>query len=153
MSATQLLPARPSFGTTYAPLSLERSLARIDELLVRRASTPSWWVSLTGTLDDLSRALDEHRAAAAGRDGLHGQILAEHPRFAFDVGRLEKDHVELANDITELKGLVSVSSSHQGGLPLVLAGTTEVVARIRGHQRRLATVLHEAFQRDLGEGG
>ena len=149
---TELGPDRVSARAAYAPVSLERTLARIDELLVRRSSDPAWFSSLARTLDALGASLAEHREAAEGHGGWHSQILEEHPRLSFEVRSLQKDHVELAAEIAELRKLVTTSATTPGRLPVVLAATTEVVARIRGHQRRLGTVLHEAYQRDLGGG-
>ena len=151
MSIADVRPTISSFQR--APLSLERSLSRINELLVRRGHADAWWSALLRAVDELAAAVEVNRAESVGREGLHSQILDLQPRLAFDVRGLERDHVELAADIAELRSIVATSSEHPGGMPATLAATTEVVARIRGHQRRLSTVLHEAYQRDLGESG
>lgn len=148
MTVTDLRPS-----TSYAPLDMERCLTRINELLVLRTGSATWWDSLGRSLDDLSAALERHVEETGGRDGLHRQILEQEPRLAFEVRGLERDHADLAADVRELRALVAESPGRAGGVPATLAATTEVVARIRGHQRRLSTVLHEAYQRDLGDAG
>jgi hypothetical protein len=145
-------PAPLVSPSSYTPLAVERVLVRLNELLLRRDGSDRWWSSLARTVDDLSVALAEHRAVAEGFHGLHDEILEEQPRLAHDVRALERDHVELADEVSELRTLISESAGGRGRISLVLAAGTEVLARIRGHERRLRTVLHEAYQRDLGGG-
>ena len=127
-------------------------LVRLNEVLVVREDSQIWWGAVARTVDDLALALAEHRAVAEGSRGLHDEILEEQPRLTHEVRALERDHAELAEEVAELRALVDESAGTRGGVALVLAASTEVVARIRGHERRLATVLHEAYQRDLGGG-
>lgn len=133
-------------------LSEERVLTRINDLLVTRADTGWWWTAIARSVDDLIDLMWEHRAASEGLGGLHGDILDEHPRLAFQVRSIEKDHVELVDDVTQLRALIAVSTARPGGVSAVLAAATEVVARIRGHQRRVRTLVSEAYLRDLGSG-
>lgn len=133
-------------------LSEERVLTRINDLLVTRADTGAWWASIARSVDNLIDVMQEHRTASEGLDGLHGQILEEHPRLAFQVRSIEKDHAELVDDVTQLRSLIAVSIGRPGGVSAVLASATEVVARIRGHQRRARTLVSEAYLRDLGAG-
>ncbi|MFN8167653.1 MAG: hypothetical protein U0S36_02590, partial [Candidatus Nanopelagicales bacterium] len=151
MTVAELRPAAPTDAAPYSPLDLERCLTRINEQLVLRTGSDAWWSSLGRSLDELATALRRHAEETGGSDGLHGQILEHEPRLAFEVRGLERDHVDLAADVRELQALVAASPGQPGAVPRTLAATTEVVARIRGHQRRLGTVLHEAYQRDLGD--
>jgi hypothetical protein len=153
MTVAETRPTLSYAADGRSPVSLERSLARVDELLVGRANTGLWWSALSRAVDDVGRAFAAHRAQGAGPDGLHVQILEQEPRLAFDVRGLERDHEEVAQDIAELRELL-VGCPHQpSGMAQALAATTEVVARIRGYQRRLSTVLHEVYLRDLGASG
>lgn len=145
-------PRSGEIATGHDPLSEERALTRINDLLVLRADTGSWWTAIARSVDDLIDVMWEHRAAEEGRDGLYGDILEEHPRLAFQIRSIEKDHAELADDLAHLRSLIGVSIGRPGGVAAVLAAATEVVARIRGHQRRTRTLVTEAYQRDLGSG-
>jgi hypothetical protein len=153
MTVAEIRPTPTVRSTDYTPLTLERSLGRVNELLVVRSNTDGWWTALRRAIDDVAGALELHRAQGSGPDGLHSAILVQHPRLAFDIRGLERDHDELATDVAELQEIVAGAQRLPGGMAHALAATTEVVARIRGYQRRLSTVLHEAYQRDLGESG
>ena len=145
---------RPEHGTVQGrdALSEERVLTRINDLLVTRADTGAWWAAIARSVEDLIDVMWEHRTASEGLGGLHGEILEEHPRLAFQVRSIEKDHAELVDEVTQLRSLIAVSIGRPGGVSAVLASATEVVARIRGHQRRARTLVSEAYLRDLGSG-
>jgi hypothetical protein len=153
MTVAETRPAPLIAPTGHSPASLERSISRVDELLVGRANTDVWWASLVRAVDDVGAAFAFHRAQSAGPDGLHVQILEQEPRLAFDVRGLERDHEEVAQDIAELRELLMGCPHEPSGMAQALAATTEVVARIRGYQRRLSSVLHEVYLRDLGASG
>jgi hypothetical protein len=137
---------------THDPLTEERALTRVNDLLVLRDDTGTWWAAIARSVDDLIDAMWAHRALAEGGDGLRG-ILEEHPRLAFQVKSLERDHAELGDELGQLRSLIGASMGRPGGVAAVLAAATEVVARIRGHQRRARNLVVEAYQRDLGSAG
>ncbi|MDA8435277.1 MAG: hypothetical protein M0Z98_04770 [Actinomycetales bacterium] len=134
----------------HDPLSEERALTRVNDLLVLRADCGSWWSAIARSVDDLIDVMWEHRAD--GHGGLHRDLLEEHPRLAFQIRSLEKDHTELTEELAQLRALIGASIGRPGGVAEVLAAATEMVARIRGHQRRARTLVVEAYQRDLGSG-
>lgn len=136
--------------TATSPMPLERSLARTNELLVGRTNTPEWWTALARNIDDVAGCVESHAVAC---ESVHRQLLPEHPRLAFRVRALERDHVELIAEAAELRAVVAAATDQAAGLPIVLAATTELVARLRGHDRRAGNLLHEALRQDLGESG
>ncbi len=137
-------------GNEGASRTLELRLSRTHELLVRRTGSPEWWSMLARNVEDLARAVEAH---AEGCEVFHRQLLGDEPRLAFHARSLERDHVELTAELSELKAIVASSATQPSGLPIALAATTEAVARIRGHERRAGQLLHEAVRRDLGGGG
>jgi hypothetical protein len=139
MSVAPTLPTRRTES-----ISLERCLSRMDELLVGRANTPEWWTSLERAVDEMGRAFDELMSRGASLDSMDVASMTADPQLAFGARRLDRDHEEVAQDISELRQVVAGCSREPSGLALALTSTTEVVARIRGYQRRLSAMLHQA---------
>ena len=133
-------------------LSTDQALTYVNGLLVHPADSGAWWTTLARGLNNLTDAMWEEGYLAGGPAGLHQEIMDEQPRLAFQVRRLEREYVDLIDELVELRLLVSTCMGRAGGVAVVLAATTDLVGRIRAHERRSCTLVHEAYQRDLGGG-
>ena len=109
-----------------------------------------WWVELAAQLDRLDDAMAVHRADVEGPGGLHAQVLAEAPRVAPTVARLEIEHDRLAVRIRELRLLVGQRSGDPEGVAEVSAEVAELVARLRRHDADADDMVHEAYRVDIG---
>ncbi len=146
------LPSHAQWAPGLRTLSTEQALTRVDDLLVHPADSGAWWTTLARGVNNLTDAMWEERALAGGAAGLHQEIVDEQPRLAFQATRLEREHIGLIDELAKLRLLVSACMGRAGGVAIVLAATADVVGRIRGHGRRSSTLVHEAYQRDLGGG-
>jgi hypothetical protein len=146
MTLAPTLPTRRSES-----ISLERCLSRMDELLVGRTNTPEWWTSLERAVDEMGRAFDDPTTRGASLERMDVASVTADPHLAFGARRLDRDHDEVAHDIAELRQVVVGCPREPSGLALALTSTTEVVARIRGYQRRLSAMLHQVQALDLAE--
>lgn len=125
-------------------------LDRLELHLAEPDPGAMWWVELAAQLDRLDDALAVHRADVEGPGGLHAQVLAEAPRVAHTVARLEIEHDRLAVTIRELRLLVGQLSGDPDGVAEVSAATAELVARLRRHDSDADDMVHEAYRVDIG---
>lgn len=140
-------------SSDYAPIGLERAMSRVDALLVGRANTSSWWTSLERAIDDVGRSFADHVSRTGGTDGVHLHIMRTEPHLVVDLRGIDRDHEEIAQDILELQGVVMTCPHEPAGVALALTTATEVVARIRGYQRRLSAMLHRVSMPDQVQPG
>ncbi len=128
--------------------SLEQVMTRLNELLVDRSGSATWWAAMASRVETLSRSLWEYR----GSGELHAEITTDEPRLVPAVARLEAEHEMLTSELTGLRSLISKHAGDRGSVAVIVARSTEVIALIRAHQRRSREVVHEAWSVDLGGG-
>src|SRR5450755_1193568 len=78
--------------------SLRRISARVEDILSRLTlgQVPDGAPQLRSVVSDLSRAWETHVAVTEGPNGLLEQITVDAPRLASTVGRLRREHVDVA---------------------------------------------------------
>lgn len=122
----------------------EVALAGLTELLVLRDHDDRWWEALARRTDVLALAMAAHDIDPAGR------CIA--PASGSAVGmandardrRLQAEHAEIARELADLRALLVSARAEPRGASLVLAETTEIIALVRGHNRRARDTLASA---------
>lgn len=140
MSIIASVPSESSAGAVQphwpgAPQE-ELQLGRLEALLVNRSPDSSWWDAL---VDQIGRVTDTFRPHLAGSSRDPGaQPHGGQPagRTAPGAARLEAEHAALVDELAELRALVAGSARKHGSVSHVLAASTEVIALLRGHNRR-----------------
>lgn len=114
----------------------ELQLGRLEALLVNRSADTSWWDALAQQVVQVTNCFLPHLAG----DRLDVDASAQHStaeRSTFpQVARLESEHRYLLDELIELRSLVEGSARSQGSVSRALAASTEVIALLRGHNRR-----------------
>ena len=142
----------PSYRPT-APSSLSVSaLDRIEVHLAEPDTGAWWWVELVSHVDALDDMWARHRADVEGSNGLHAHVLADAPRVAALVARLEIEHDRLATAIRDVRLRLGEISGDPDGVTEAVAATADLLARLRQHEVAAEDLLHEAYQVDLGGG-
>jgi hypothetical protein len=129
------------------------SLAELDRLELHLAEPEqgaTWWVELAGHLDRLDDGLALHRADVEGPGGLHAQVLADAPRVAPAVARLEIEHDRLSSQIRDVRLRVGAISGDPEAVPEAIESTRDLLARLRRHQSDADDLVHEAYRVDIG---
>ncbi len=136
---------------SYLPLPSPRvTSSSIDDLLRVDHPTGLWWADLAESLDLLADRLWLHCAESDGPDGLHRQILAEQPRLAPEVRRLEREHAELATELRATRILLGRAAGDTGQADLVKTAVRHLLARMHAHEGRSRDALYEALFVDIG---
>lgn len=125
---------------------------RIGQLLTESTDTAVWRVALARGVDDLGAALWEHRAALEGQSGLLREIEGDAPRLVFAARLTHRELEELATTLAQVRQTISFSMGRPGGVSAVVAATASWLASARRHQERVATLVHDAYELDLGGG-
>ncbi|MEZ5117783.1 MAG: hypothetical protein R2737_16100 [Candidatus Nanopelagicales bacterium] len=148
---TTMTPATAAAASTLAPKSADEiELARVQQLLQVTKPTGVWWAELAHRLDGLSDRMWEHRAAVEGPGGLHSQILADEPRLAAQIDRLEREHSDLADRLLATRLLVGRHAGDPRRAATVVTAVADLLARLRSHQRRAREIVYDAYLVDLG---
>lgn len=140
----------PEGSPVLRPTIATAELDRIEVHLAEPEPGALWWVELVAYLDRLDDALALHRADVEGPGGLHAQVLADAPRVAPAVARLEIEHDRLASTIRDVRLQVGQMSGDPEGVPVAIGATRELVRRLRQHRSDAEDVVHEAYRVDIG---
>ena len=128
----------------------ELQLGRLEALLVNRSADTSWWDAMADQVDRLTNCFLPHLAEGAGEKDLRGQQFRAEVRVAPELARLEAEHGSLLDELAELRSVVEGSGRSSGSVGRALAASTEVIAMLRGHNRRHRNVAHDSGRADNG---
>ncbi len=144
-SATTATP-----GSDLSVSADEFEVAHLERLLATEQPTALWWADLARLVDRLTDRLWEHRTAVEGPGGLHAELLEVQPRLAPAVERLELDHADMADRLVAARTLIGECAGDPDMVPLAMAEIGEIHDRLVSHQKRAATVVHDAHCVDIG---
>lgn len=139
---TSVLAGTPSIS----PAELDRLAA----LLERPDRPATWWVELAQRVDGLGDGLVVHRAEAEGAQGLHAQLIADVPRTAPAVARLNQDHLDLDESIRRIRGYIGEAAGDPEAAEAVIAEVRDLIARLRRHQEVAYRLVSDAYNVDIG---
>jgi hypothetical protein len=122
----------------------------IQEHLATTDRSALWWVTLTHQVDAFDDHLARHRADVEGPGGLHAQVLADSPRMAPEVARLEIEHDRLGDLIRQIRMRVGELAGDPAATDEAVALVSDLVDRLRRHDEAAASLLHEAYRVDIG---
>jgi hypothetical protein len=125
----------------------------LDQMQVHLSDTDHnalWWVALTQQVDAFDDHLARHRADVEGPGGLHSQVLADAPRMAPEVARLEIEHDRLGDLIRQIRIRVGELAGDPASTDEAIALVSDLVQRLRRHDEAAASLLHEAYRVDIG---
>ncbi len=149
--ATVAVPAALAIVPEQATRSADEfELADLDRLLAVEAPTALWWAKAAKLVDRLTDRMWEHRTQVEGPHGLHAELIAEQPRVAPAIERLEADHAELAERFTATRSLIGECAGDPDMVPLVKTEIAEIRDQLESHQKRASAVVHEAHNVDIG---
>ncbi len=139
-----IVPAQPTVSAD------EFELADLDRLLAVEAPTAMWWAKAAKLVDRLTERMWEHRTQVEGPNGLHSELIAEQPRVAPAVERLEADHLDLADRFVATRSLIGECAGDPDMVSLVKTEIAEIKDRLESHQKRASAVVHDAHNVDIG---
>ncbi len=128
----------------------ELQLARLEALLVNRSAYTNWWDCLAEQAHELTNSFLPHLSPVVREEELEEPPFHADQHVAPELARLEAEHIALLEELSELRSIVARSSRSREAVSGALAASTEVIAMLRGHNRRHRNVAHDA---DLVESG
>ena len=137
--------------TTSFRIELDQSSRALSALLdqgVPRLGTSSWLDRMEHELRRVSSTL-----VAFGTEvdeGLYDDVVADAPRLAPAVGRLRHQQYQLQRRIDSCLSTVCADQSDPESLELVLR---DMVIRLGSHNHRAISLVHDAYDVDLGGQG
>lgn len=114
----------------------EVALAGLTELLVLRDHDVHWWEALARRTDVLALAMAAHDTDPTGRCIASRSGAAVGTAADARGRRLQAEHSEIARELADLRALLVSARAEPHGASLVLAEATEIIALVRGHNRR-----------------
>ncbi|HEX2809550.1 MAG TPA: hypothetical protein VHN80_25590 [Kineosporiaceae bacterium] len=130
--------------------SLRKAGLRVERVLSMpvQGRQTTWVGELAPVVAELIRAWETHVALTEGPDGLLEQITVDAPRLAGMVGRLRREHLEVAERLrTAGERLLSAEESGPGQAREDL---TAVLVRIGRHRADGGELIHQAYRIDIG---
>jgi hypothetical protein len=144
--------------------SLRRSAEAVREVLEQppAGDRPGSAGAVRAAVERLVEVWTAHSVATSGPDGVLEQVLADSPRLAPAIGRLRREHDEIALALDAARRLLATAPPAPGvpapdvPAPDVPApGVTELLKALHAidrHRRDGRELLHNAYQVDLGLG-
>lgn len=133
-------------------LSLHDAVSDLEQALAAPSETApdSWQDQIVQTVDRIRGRIREHASATEGHEGFHAEIRAAEPRLAHAVDQLADEHVDLDELLVQLRE--EASATQPADADHIRDLGYRVVSRFAKHVERGASLMHEAFDRDLGGG-
>jgi hypothetical protein len=142
--------------------SPELSVVRAQRSHLRRACQElelALAAPLTGRLDEwahqvapavvrIREAFAVHISVTEGRSGLFEQIRSDAPRLVPALGRLHREHKDIAAELAS--AAEELDTAGEGSVEQVRERLTTVLAGLSRHRQRGSDLLYEAYQVDLG---
>lgn len=107
-----------------------------------------WAHQLTPAVVRIREAFAIHVSITEGRGGLFEQIRSDAPRLVPALGRLHREHKEVAAELAS--AAEQLDTAGEVSLEEVRERLTTVLAGLSRHRQRGADLLYEAYQVDLG---
>jgi hypothetical protein len=133
-------------------LSLRRAINDLEDALARPATEgdAEWLHRLGAALDHLGEVWTIHVQVTEGPGGLYQEILENAPRLANRVGRLRREHAELAEGIRSGVAAVGAGGPGDGGLDGLRDRLVRLFADLTRHRKRGLDLVYEAYHVDIG---
>lgn len=130
--------------------SLRRAITRIEVVLSRPGQDrhQAWAGEVGSAVDVLADVWETHVALTEAPDGLLAQIVNEAPRLASTVGRLRREHLQIAARLRTTGE--QLDSADESGLAVIRADLAGLLIKINGHRRDGGELIHQAYQVDIG---
>jgi hypothetical protein len=152
MSEEALLsPAVDVHGLRAERATIRRACAQIGELLTDAVVAGQDAVpdELATALGALAERWARHVRLTEAPDGLLNQIIADSPRLAGAVGRLDAEHAVVATELRSAQELLSAPTPDLAGVRRLVDWAMQA---IEGHRRRGNQLIYDAYSLDIGLG-
>ncbi|MGI9604056.1 MAG: hypothetical protein ACR2QE_19390 [Acidimicrobiales bacterium] len=135
-------------GARKRRYAMLEAIGEVEVALSSPVGEPTWHSQLEVRLLGLRLALEQHVDEVEGTDGLLAELLAESPRLANQIRRIEAEHPALA---TQVDGSIElVAAELEPGV--VRASVMETLAAMSRHRQQGADLVYEAYKVDIGGG-
>ena len=126
----------------------------IEDLIARPGSDPQWTMRVADSLQGLQHAFAAPVDEVESDDGLLPQLLADAPRVANGVHRMEREHVTITDDLDAAARLVASCGGECGTdtVEAIREAVVDVLRAISRHRQKGADLVYEAYNVDIGGG-
>jgi len=106
--------------------------------------------AIASMLDDLDEYLKHHFDAEEREGGFFDAVLEKAPRHASHVEELKAEHGHMLEQISAIRA--SIEAPYKEASEALLEKVADFVRTMRDHEKREASLLQDAFGRDVGTG-
>ena len=135
-------------GARKRRFALLEAIGEVEVAMSAPAGEPNWYSQLEVRLLGLRLALDQHIDEVEGPEGLLAELLAESPRLANQIRRVEAEHPDLARQVDSAIDLVAAETEPG----VVRATVIETLSALSRHRQQGADLVYEAYKVDIGGG-
>lgn len=135
-------------GARKRRVALLEAIGDVETAMSTPAGEPGWHTNIEVRLLGLRMALDQHIDEVEGPDGLLADLLAEAPRLANQIRRVESEHPDLG---IQLDGTIQLVES-RSDIGVIRATVMETLAALSRHRQVGADLVYEAYKVDIGGG-
>ena len=135
--------------------SLSRAASTLKEVLrtPQETGVPVRAGILLGAVVGLADVWATHSEQTGGPDGVLAQVLTDCPRLAPAIARLRREHVEVSVALATARRQLEALPADAGTDPATdVPALTAALTAVERHRRDGRTLLHDAYQVDLGLG-
>lgn len=155
------LPGHPSPSTDALAAArrrraeLKETLSELEHALAAPAPGRAdvWGERVRAAVDRLSADLDRHIALTEGADGLYQDVLAQAPRLATAIAKLEGEHVVLVTAVKDALAQLDSGADGEEWVSHVRDKVTSLIVLFSRHRQRGADLVYEAYETDIGGAG
>ena len=131
-------------------IDLRQAMARVETRVARPSAAASWRADVEAALIELGEALDAHISEVEDEGGLLASIVADTPRLAGQVGKMEEQHAELRVGFD--RALAACSNLDALEPAVVRRRVTSLLGRIAMHRQLGSELVFDAYNVDIGDG-
>jgi hypothetical protein len=130
--------------------SLLTAMSRLESVIASPAAAEGWLGAVSGAMDEVRMAFEEHVTVTEGNGGLLTEILETAPRFATEIELIKTEHeaIEEALDVAGLTVMSAMEIGSEDPLP-VRGGVVTLLGRLGLHRQHGADLVYEAYNVDI----
>ena len=135
-------------------LDLGTAADTFENKLARPGSDPRWITGVADAMQGLREAFEAHCTEVEADDGLLPELLAEAPRLAGKITRIENEHITIRADLDRVAGLVESCNGacDDDDVDSIRHAALDVLRAISVHRQKGADLVWEAYSVDIGGG-
>lgn len=132
--------------------SLRSAMGRLEDAVAAplRSDPGPWLARVVAETAGLSDYFIEHLAGTEGPDGYYAGLLAEAPRLAGRIRRLENEHRRIAASFEKVSALQTRAESDRAAVGALREEVVKLLVLFARHRQHGSDLIWEAYGFDVG---